>query len=112
MGGILAGKVVVVTGAGGGIGRGIALAMAAAGAKVVFNDIGVSLQGEGGGDGPAQSVVQEIQAVGGQACASTDSVASYEGAHNIIKTAVDTFGRIDAVEIGRASCRERVCQYV
>src|SRR3546814_538507 len=86
MSGIVAGKVVVVTGAGGGIGRGIALAMAAAGAKVVVNDIGVSLQGEGGGDGPAQSVVQEIQAAGGQACASTDSVASYEGAHNIIKT--------------------------
>ncbi|HYG43049.1 MAG TPA: SDR family NAD(P)-dependent oxidoreductase, partial [Bordetella sp.] len=108
MSGIVAGKVVVVTGAGGGIGRGVALAMAAAGAKVVVNDIGVSLQGEGGGDGPAQSVVQEILAAGGQACASTDSVASYEGAHHIIKTAVDAFGRIDAVVNNAGNLRDRV----
>jgi len=108
MSGIVAGKVVVVTGAGGGIGRGIALAMAAAGAKVVVNDIGVSLQGEGGGAGPAQSVVREIQDAGGQACANTDSVASYEGAHNIIKTAVDAFGRIDAVVNNAGNLRDRV----
>ncbi|CAP41135.1 SDR family NAD(P)-dependent oxidoreductase [Bordetella petrii] len=108
MSGIVAGKVVVVTGAGGGIGRGVALAMAAAGAKVVVNDIGVSLQGEGGGDGPAQAVVQEILAAGGQACANTDSVASYEGAHNIIKTAVDAFGRIDAVVNNAGNLRDRV----
>jgi len=108
MSGIVAGKVVVVTGAGGGIGRGVALAMAAAGAKVVVNDIGVSLQGEGGGDGPAQAVVQEILAAGGQACANTDSVASYEGAHNIIKTAVDAFGRVDAVVNNAGNLRDRV----
>ncbi|MBV7481537.1 SDR family NAD(P)-dependent oxidoreductase [Bordetella sp. BOR01] len=108
MSGIVAGKVVVVTGAGGGIGRGVALAMAAAGAKVVVNDIGVSLQGEGGGDGPAQSVVQEILAAGGQACPNTDSVASYQGAHNIIKTAVDAFGRIDAVVNNAGNLRDRV----
>ncbi|MBO1112565.1 SDR family NAD(P)-dependent oxidoreductase [Bordetella petrii] len=108
MSGIVAGKVVVVTGAGGGIGRGVALAMAAAGAKVVVNDIGVSLQGEGGGDGPAQAVVQEILAAGGQACANTDSVASYEGAHSIIKTAVDAFGRIDAVVNNAGNLRDRV----
>ncbi|MCD0503255.1 SDR family NAD(P)-dependent oxidoreductase [Bordetella petrii] len=108
MSGIVEGKVVVVTGAGGGIGRGVALAMAAAGAKVVVNDIGVSLQGEGGGDGPAQSVVQEILAAGGQACPNTDSVASYEGASNIIKTAVDTFGRIDAVVNNAGNLRDRV----
>ncbi|CAM4192110.1 SDR family NAD(P)-dependent oxidoreductase [Bordetella muralis] len=108
MSGMVAGKVVVVTGAGGGIGRSVALAMAAAGAKVVVNDIGVSLQGEGGGDGPAQAVVKEIQAAGGQACPSTDSVASYEGAHNIIKTAVDVFGRIDAVVNNAGNLRDRV----
>jgi len=108
MSGIVAGKVVVVTGAGGGIGRGIALAMAAAGAKVVVNDIGVSLQGEGGGAGPAQSVAQEILDAGGQACPNTDSVASYEGAHNIIKTAVDTYGRIDAVVNNAGNLRDRV----
>ncbi|OZI42855.1 SDR family NAD(P)-dependent oxidoreductase [Bordetella genomosp. 4] len=108
MSGMVAGKVVVVTGAGGGIGRSVALAMAASGAKVVVNDIGVSLQGEGGGDGPAQAVVKEIQAAGGQACPSTDSVASYEGAHNIIKTAVDAFGRIDAVVNNAGNLRDRV----
>jgi len=108
MSGMVSGKVVVVTGAGGGIGRSIALAMAAAGAKVVVNDIGVSLQGEGGGEGPAQAVVKEIQAAGGQACANTDSVASYEGAHNIIKTAVDAFGRIDAVVNNAGNLRDRV----
>jgi len=108
MSGIVSGKVVVVTGAGGGIGRGVALAMAAAGAKVVVNDIGVSLQGEGGGDGPAHAVVKEIQAAGGQACANTDSVATYEGAHNVIKTAVDAFGRIDAVVNNAGNLRDRV----
>ena len=108
MSGMVAGKVVVVTGAGGGIGRGIALAMAAAGAKVVVNDIGVSLQGEGGGAGPAESVVREIVAAGGQACANTDSVASYEGAHSIIKTAVDAYGRIDAVINNAGNLRDRV----
>jgi len=108
MSGMISGKVVVVTGAGGGIGRGVALAMAAAGAKVVVNDIGVSLQGEGGGDGPAQAVVREIQDAGGQACASTDSVASYEGAHHIIQTAIDAFGRIDAVVNNAGNLRDRV----
>ena len=113
---MLAGKVVIVTGAGGGIGRGIALAMAAAGAKVVVNDIGVSLTGEGGGDGPAQAVVKEItqaggQAVantGGQAVANTDSVASYAGANQIVQSAVDHFGRIDAIVNNAGNLRDRV----
>jgi NAD(P)-dependent dehydrogenase (short-subunit alcohol dehydrogenase family) len=108
MAGIVAGKVVVVTGAGGGIGRGIALAMAASGARVVVNDIGVSLSGEGGGDGPAQAVVKEIQAAGGEAVASTDSVSSYAGANQIIQTAIDHFGRIDAVVNNAGNLRDRV----
>jgi NAD(P)-dependent dehydrogenase (short-subunit alcohol dehydrogenase family) len=72
--GIVAGKVVVVTGAGRGIGRDIALLMAKEGAKVVVNDIGTSVTGEGTDAGPAQKVVDEIKAAGGQAVANTDSV--------------------------------------
>ena len=73
-------KVVVVTGAGGGIGRDIALAMAREGAKVVVNDIGASVAGEGKDEGPAQAVVDEIKAFGGQAVANTDSVSEPAGA--------------------------------
>ena len=108
MSGIVSGKVVVVTGAGGGIGRGIALAMAQAGAKVVVNDIGVSLTGEGGGEGPAQAVVREIVAAGGQAVANTDSVAAYDSASRVIQTAIDAFGRIDAVVNNAGNLRDRV----
>ncbi|SAI65834.1 short-chain dehydrogenase [Bordetella ansorpii] len=108
MSGMVAGKVVVVTGAGGGIGRGVALAMAQSGAKVVVNDIGVSLNGEGGAKGPAEAVVQEIIDAGGQAVASTDSVASYESANAVIRTAVDAFGRIDAVVNNAGNLRDRV----
>lgn len=108
MSGIVSGKVVIVTGAGGGIGRGIALAMAASGAKVVVNDIGVSLTGEGGGAGPAQSVVEEIRKAGGEAVANTDSVATYAGANQIVQSAIDTFGRIDAIVNNAGNLRDRV----
>lgn len=108
MSGIVSGKVVVVTGAGGGIGRGIALAMARAGAKVVVNDIGVSLTGEGGGDGPAHAVAREIAAAGGQAVANTDSVAAYDSASRVIRAAIDAFGRIDAVVNNAGNLRDRV----
>ncbi len=101
-------KVVVVTGAGGGIGRGIALGMAAAGAKVVVNDIGVSLEGSGGDAGPAQQVVNEIVAAGGQAVASTDSVADPAGANRIIQCALDHFGRIDGVVNNAGNLRDRM----
>ncbi len=108
MSGIVSGKVVIVTGAGGGIGRGLALAMAQAGAKVVVNDIGVSLTGEGGTQGPAHAVVDEIVAAGGVAVANTDSVASYESANRIVQTAIDAFGRIDAVVNNAGNLRDRV----
>ena len=100
-------KVVVVTGAGGGIGRDIALAMAAEGAKVVVNDIGTSTSGEGQDAGPAQRVVEEILAAGGQAVANTDSVSEALSAQRIIDCAVDHFGRIDSVVNNAGILRDR-----
>ena len=95
--GILQGKVAVVTGAGGGIGRDIALAMAREGARVVVNDIGAALNGEGRDAGPAQAVVNEIKALGGQAAANTDSVADAAAGRRIVECALDSFGRLDIV---------------
>jgi len=100
-------KVVVVTGAGGGIGRDFALAMAAHGAKVVVNDIGASVAGEGKDAGPAQKVVAEIKAAGGAAVANTDSVADWEAANRIVKNAIDTFGKIDVVVNNAGILRDR-----
>ncbi len=100
-------KVVVVTGAGGGIGRDIALAMAAEGAMVVVNDIGTSTTGEGQDAGPAQRVVEEIKAAGGQAVANTDSVSEAAGAGSIVACAVDTFGRIDGIVNNAGILRDR-----
>jgi len=90
-------KVVVVTGAGRGIGRAIAIAMAAEGAKVVVNDIGVSLTGEGRDPAPAQEVVETIRKAGGDAVPNTDSVADFPSAATIVQCALDSFGRIDCV---------------
>jgi NAD(P)-dependent dehydrogenase (short-subunit alcohol dehydrogenase family) len=103
----LEGKSVVVTGAGGGIGRDFALAFAAAGAKVVVNDIGASVKGEGHDAGPAQKVVDEIKKAGGTAVANTDSVADWEAANRIVKTAVDAFGRVDCVVNNAGILRDR-----
>ncbi len=94
---LLEGKVIIVTGAGGGIGREIALATAAAGARVVVNDIGAALDGRGLDEGPAQKVVAEITAAGGEAVASTASVSEMAGAQSIVDTALDSFGRLDGV---------------
>ena len=101
-------KVIVVTGAGGGIGRDFALALAREGAKVVVNDIGASVSGEGNDAGPAQKVVDEIKALGGQAVANTDSVADASAAAKIVQCAVDTFGRIDGVINNAGILRDRM----
>ena len=101
------GKVVIVTGAGGSIGRDIALAMAAAGARVVVNDIGSSVAGEGLDAAPAQAVVNEIRAAGGEAIANTDSVADRIGGARIVESALDTFGRIDVVVNNAGILRDR-----
>jgi NAD(P)-dependent dehydrogenase (short-subunit alcohol dehydrogenase family) len=100
-------KVVIVTGAGGGIGRDIALAMAREGAKVIVNDVGASMTGEGHDVGPAQRVVDEIRAAGGMAAANTDSVADATAADRIVTTALDTFGRLDAVVNNAGILRDR-----
>ncbi|MGC8524435.1 MAG: SDR family oxidoreductase [Acidibrevibacterium sp.] len=94
---MLEGKVAVVSGAGGGIGREIALAMALAGAKVVINDIGASLTGEGQSGTPAEQTRQIIVQRGGEAAISTESVAEWASAKRIVAAALDHFGRIDIV---------------
>lgn len=88
-------RVAVITGAGRGLGRAYALLLASRGAKVVVNDPGGSLTGDGTDSAPAQAVVDEIVSAGGQAVAVTDSVATADGGQAIIDTAVDRFGRID-----------------
>jgi NAD(P)-dependent dehydrogenase (short-subunit alcohol dehydrogenase family) len=91
------GKVAIITGAGGGLGRSHALELAKRGALVVVNDLGGSVDGTGGSETAAQKVVDEIKAAGGEAVPNYDSVATPEGGANIVKTAVDAFGRIDII---------------
>ncbi len=91
------GKVAIVTGAGGGLGRQHALLLASRGALVVVNDLGGAVDGTGGSAGPAQLVVDEITAAGGEAVADTSSVATPEGGAAIVQAAVDAFGRVDIV---------------
>jgi NAD(P)-dependent dehydrogenase (short-subunit alcohol dehydrogenase family) len=90
-------RVVVVTGAGGGLGREYALTLAKEGASVVVNDLGGARDGTGAGHNMADHVVKEIKDAGGRAVANYDSVAESEGAENIIKTALDEFGKVDGV---------------
>jgi NAD(P)-dependent dehydrogenase (short-subunit alcohol dehydrogenase family) len=89
------GRVAVITGAGRGLGRSYALLLASRGAKVLINDPGVSLQGAGTGTNPAEEVVREIKAAGGEAIACTESVATPQGGKAIIEAALDSWGRID-----------------
>ena len=107
-GSMLKDKVAVVTGSGRGIGRDIALEMAAQGAKIVVNDVGASVSGEGNDASLGQQVVDEIKAMGGQAALSTDSVAEWNSAHRIVQCAVDHFGRIDIVVNNAGILRDRM----
>jgi NAD(P)-dependent dehydrogenase (short-subunit alcohol dehydrogenase family) len=91
------GKVAIITGAGGGLGRQHALELARRGARIVVNDLGGSVHGDGGDVGPAQSVVQEILDLGGEAVADTNSVATPEGGAAVVQSAVDAFGTVDIV---------------
>jgi NAD(P)-dependent dehydrogenase (short-subunit alcohol dehydrogenase family) len=90
-------RVIVVTGAGGGLGRAYAQYLADEGARVVVNDIGTSLDGEGRDESVAEAAVEEIRRAGGEAVASTDSVADADGAAAIVATAISAFGRIDGI---------------
>ena len=104
----LDGKVAIVTGAGRGIGREHALMLAQAGAKVVVNDLGGSLAGEGTDSTPAQTVVNEIVAAGGEAVASYDDVADFAAAEHMIGRAIDRYGRLDILVNNAGILRDRM----
>jgi NAD(P)-dependent dehydrogenase (short-subunit alcohol dehydrogenase family) len=106
--GTLDGRVAVITGAGRGIGREHALLFAREGAKVVVNDLGGAEDGSGSDAGPAQQVVDEIKALGGEAVANTDSCADWEGGQRLIQTAIDTFGELHVLVNNAGILRDRM----
>ena len=106
--GALDGKVAIVTGAGRGIGRGHARLLAAEGARVVVNDLGGAVAGEGADLTPAQEVVQEIVAAGGEAVVNGDDVASWDGAQSLVQQAVDTFGDLNILVNNAGILRDKM----
>jgi NAD(P)-dependent dehydrogenase (short-subunit alcohol dehydrogenase family) len=106
--GINEGRVAVVTGAGRGIGRGHALELARQGAKVVVNDLGSDVDGQGGSGDPANSVVEQIRATGGEAVANHDDVSDYDGAGRLVMTAIESFGTLDVVVNNAGILRDRM----
>ncbi|TEU18786.1 MAG: SDR family NAD(P)-dependent oxidoreductase, partial [Dehalococcoidia bacterium] len=104
----LEGKIAIVTGAGRGIGRGEALALASEGAKVVVNDLGGAVDGSGAAHSPADEVVAEIKKLGGEAVANYNSVATMQGGENIVKTAIDNFGKVDILVNNAGILRDRM----
>ena len=101
-------RVVIVTGAGRGIGRAHALELARQGAKVVVNDLGVSNSGEGGGQGPADEVVQAIREMGGEAVANGADVADWDQTEGLVRQAIEEFGRLDVVVNNAGFVRDRM----
>jgi NAD(P)-dependent dehydrogenase (short-subunit alcohol dehydrogenase family) len=106
--GSLDGRVAIITGAGRGLGREHALLFASEGAKVVVNDLGGDIDGTGDDRAPAQQVVDEIKAMGGEGVANVDNVADWEGAQRLIQTAVDTFGDLHVLVNNAGILRDRV----
>jgi NAD(P)-dependent dehydrogenase (short-subunit alcohol dehydrogenase family) len=108
MAGICDGRVAVVTGAGRGLGRAHALELARQGANVVVNDLGVGLDGRDGDAGPAQQVVAEIAAAGGQAVADHHDIATWDGAAALVRTALEAFGKLDVLVNNAGFLRDRM----
>ncbi|MBG7604744.1 MAG: SDR family NAD(P)-dependent oxidoreductase [Actinobacteria bacterium] len=108
MSGLCEGRVAIVTGAGRGIGREHALSLARQGAKVVVNDLGAAVDGTGGDVSPAEEVVNEIKAMGGEAIANGDNVADWEGAQRLINSAIETFGDLHALVNNAGILRDRM----
>ncbi|HXW33791.1 MAG TPA: SDR family oxidoreductase [Acidimicrobiales bacterium] len=106
--GMLDGKVAIVTGAGRGIGREEALQLSAEGAKVVVNDVGASLSGEGGDKSPAQQTVDDIKAAGGDAAINDSDVSSWKGAEALVNQAVDTWGKLDILVNNAGILRDKM----
>lgn len=108
MSGLCEDRIAIVTGAGRGIGREHALMLASEGAKVVVNDLGGEVDGSGGDLSPAQQVVAEIEAMGGQAIANGDDVSDWEGAQRLVNMAIETFGGLDCVVNNAGILRDRM----
>ncbi len=107
--GLLDGKVAIVTGAGRGIGREEALALAAEGARVIVNDVGVSVHGQGADQSPAAGVVADIKAAGGEALTNYEDIADWDGARRTIEQAYDAYGRLDILVNNAGVLRDRMC---
>src|ERR1019366_2280834 len=108
MPGTCEGRVVIVTGAGRGIGRGHAIELARQGARVVVNDLGADVDGHGRSEGPAGEVIEFIRANGGEAVANGDDISTWDGAHHLIDTTIETFGGLDILVNNAGILRDRM----
>src|ERR1035441_7936012 len=108
MGGLLEGRVAIVTGAGRGIGAGVARLLARQGAKVVVNDLGVALDGTGEDKAPALQVIEQIKEAGGEATVNSNDVTDFAGAEAIVRQAIETFGRLDVLVNVAGILRDRM----